>query len=186
MGEPVINSAVTFPRDAQKKKKKTFNYGKQHFSGFIIFRIIRINLLRSGDTAQSCENMSAGGNAVLHLGVREWVCGARQATLTLSIALKVGPQTPFQNLVVEKTPGAILTLCLAGCIPELIIKVFKRNENKHRILAVHAKTQFCKEQCNHFTVTESVSQALALANLIPICLTENVVESTKIRTYQSL
>lgn len=45
------------------------------------------------------------------------------------MALKVGPEMPFQNLVVEKPPGAILTLHLAGCISELISKVFKLKKN---------------------------------------------------------
>lgn len=54
----------------------------------------------------------------------------RQTMLTPSMALKVGPETPFQNLVVEKSPGAILTLCLAGRIPELISKVFKQKKKR--------------------------------------------------------
>lgn len=84
-------------------------------------------------------NVGAGGNAGLCSGVHEWVCGARQAS-NPQTALKVSPETRFQNLVVEKTPGVNLTLCLPGCIPEMISQVFKHRKKIHQVLAAHVKT----------------------------------------------
>lgn len=75
-------------RYTEKNNGKIVNYGKQHFTGFIIFRIIRINLMMGDDTAQSCGNVGAGGNAVLCPGVHEWGCGARQATVIPQHGLK--------------------------------------------------------------------------------------------------
>lgn len=124
-------------RCTEKKNGKIVNYGKQHFTAFIIFRIIGINRLMG-----TRGNVGAGGNGVLCPGVQEWGCGTRQA-------IKISPETPFQNLVVEKTPGAILTLCLVGRIPELIIKVFK-HKKKCRTLAAHVKTHFLQGKVQSF------------------------------------
>lgn len=94
-----------------------------------------------------------------------------------SMALKAGPETP-QNLMVRQIPGAILTLCVARCIPELISKVFICK--KRQILAVHTKSHLRSFQCLKMS-----PRPWAWKNLT-ICAAENVVESTEVRTYQSL
>ena len=58
-------------RRTEKNNGKIVNYGKQYFTGFIIFRIRGISLRMGGNTAQSHGNAGAGGNAVLHAGAHE-------------------------------------------------------------------------------------------------------------------
>lgn len=113
--------------------------------------------------------MSARGNAALS--------GDVEPHKPSSMALKAGPETP-QNLMVRQIPGAILTLCVAGCIPELISKVFICK--KRQILAVHTKSHLRSFQCLKMS-----PRPWAWKNLT-ICAAENVVESTEVRTYQSL
>lgn len=61
--------------------------------------------------------------------------------ITPQTALKVSPETRFQNLVVEKSLGVNLTLCLPGCIPEMISQVFKHSKKIHKVPAAHVKTR---------------------------------------------
>lgn len=61
LGETSYRFCCRLPqRCTEKNNRKIDNYGKQHFTGFIIFRIIGINLLMDDDTTKSCGKVCAG------------------------------------------------------------------------------------------------------------------------------